>query len=422
MAQLSDFPLVIKSIGWKEFGRRIWQQMGEDDLFTWAASLAYSWIFAIFPFLIFLLTLVPLMPARSKDHAGAQIKGALNYLPENAAQPLEQQVDSLLHTTHGGLLSIGLVVSLWAASGGMSMTMTALDRCYDIKIGRTYIRQRFLALLLTMVSTVLIMLVMILLPIASGVMTWFESQGALFKWPIILALDVGRFGVAVLLLMTILALLYHFGPSLERKFHFLTPGSVLSLCIWILLLLTFKLYINSFGAASYSATYGAVAGVAILLLFFYIDAIVLLIGSEVNSEVDFVVLGLPSDSGSEKPHAALKVLTPSEVRLVEQLRKKRHLQADDGTPARSREASERITKAAERIRSANRPAVQSDGQGVAFDKKLQRGLMMSAIATLAGVATWTAFGSVRAARRMREDEERLRAIYPETYSVLTGRN
>ncbi|MBV8779911.1 MAG: YihY/virulence factor BrkB family protein [Phycisphaerae bacterium] len=321
MPQLQDIRPVVRSIGWRTLLKRIWAQAGEDDLFTWAASLAYAWIFAIFPFLIFLLTLVPLMPVRSRQYAGGEIKSALNALGD-AAMPLKQQVDAILNTTHGGLLSIGLIVSVWAASGGVSMTMTALDRCYDIKIGRTYIRQRFLALLLTMVTSVLIILVMILLPVSSAIVHWCFHRYPAF-YPILMLINVVRYGVSLLLMMAVLALLYHFGPSFERPFRFLTPGAVFSACVWLLFAFFFRLYIQWFGEKSYNATYGAVAGVAILLLFFYIDAVVLLLGAEINSEIDFAVFGIASDGDIPDSRGPLKPLTPAQQRLVKELTWKR---------------------------------------------------------------------------------------------------
>jgi membrane protein len=389
---------VIHSIGWKELCRRVWQQTSEDDLFTWAASLAYSWVFAIFPFLIFLLTLVPLMPARSRTHAGYQIKAALKYLPESAGKPLSDQVDVVLNTTHGGLLSIGLIVSLWAASGGMSMTMTALDRCYDIKDGRTYLRQRFLALLITMVGTVLIILVMILLPVARFVISWLAWQGEM--GPMLWAVNILRFVVAILLLQAILALVYHFGPSVARRFVFVTPGSVFSILVWLLLIVTFNRYINSFGAKSYSATYGTVAGVAILLLFFYIDAIVLLIGAEIDSEIDFAMLGLPSTAADDPGRAPLRPPSSAETELITLLRKKRHIA--DASPPALKETSPPTSSTVER----------------SLPPALRRGLAASAIAAFCGIAAWSVARAARTSQRTAVERERLARAYPTVYEVI----
>ncbi len=320
MAQLKEVPFVIKALGVREFTRRVWQQIGEDDVFTWAASLAYSWMFAVFPFLIFLMTLVPLLPEKRRLQAERDAESALRQLPAQAAEPMITQVRDLLRNPRSGLLSIGLAVTLWAAAGGMSMTMTALDRCYDIRSGRSWIHQRLIAILLTCVVAVLIILVMILLPISTGVIAWFRwKYPEIIRGPILWALDFTRFFLALLLMFAILGLVYQYGPSLKQRFHMFTPGSVFCVAVWMLLVLVFRFYVNHFAAKSYSATYGAVAGVAILLLFFYIDATVLLIGAEINSEVDFAVLGLPSSDAAHEHAVPTEHHTDEHKSMIEQL-------------------------------------------------------------------------------------------------------
>jgi hypothetical protein len=108
--------------------------------------------------------------------------------------------------------------------------------------------------------------------------------------------DIVRGLLAVLVALLILALLYHFGPSVKHRWHYLTPGSVFVLASWVLIALAFRYYVNHFGQSKYQETYGSVGGVAVLLLLFYIDALVLLIGAEINSEIDFDVLQVPRGS------------------------------------------------------------------------------------------------------------------------------
>jgi membrane protein len=321
MAQLKEAKQVIQALGMKEFCWRVWQQVGEDDVFTWAASLAYSWIFAIFPFLIFLLTLVPLMPHGARAEVGSDIHQSLKVLSKNAAAPIEAQTDLMLNQPRSGWLSIGFLITIWAASGGMSMTMSALDRCYDIKVGRAYLKHRIVAILLTIVAAALVIVVMVLLPVASGIIGWLDAHERILG-PILLLLNLFRFGFAIVLMLALLALVYHWGPSINLKFHFFTPGGIFSVAVWMILAFAFRFYINRFGEASYNKTYGAVAGVAILLLFFYIDASVLLIGAEINSEVDFAILGLASFD-DVKVHSFEAQHTDEHRELLRELKEKR---------------------------------------------------------------------------------------------------
>jgi membrane protein len=305
MARLRDVPDVFRRVGTVGFGKRVWQQVGEDNVFTWGAALAYSWLFAIFPFLVFLLSLVPLLPDRVKPNILEEVGQYTESLPPDAASILNTQVKNILDKpSAGGFLSFGLILTIWAASGGMQMTMSALDKAYDIEKGRPYIKQRSIAVGLTIVVATLLIAVLILLPVGTKVINWLIAQGKVFGWMKIF-LNIARWALALLAMIAVLAIVYYFGPSFKQKFHAITPGAIFCIVVWLLLGAAFKLYLTKFGgAASYNKTYGAVAGAAILLLFFYIDAVVLLVGAEINSEIDFAVLGLSAGGKPGEPPPA----------------------------------------------------------------------------------------------------------------------
>src|SRR5258706_7776012 len=166
MARLSDLPQVLRRVGVITFARRVWTEIQEDNLFTWGAALAYSWLFAIFPFLIFLLTLIPYLPEKVILEAYTRIPELLYaWLPENSAWTLWENIRRVLEEPPRGLLSIGLLVTIWAASGGVNMTMTALDRCYEVDRGRSFFRRRFIAIGITVVVATMILAVLVLIPI-----------------------------------------------------------------------------------------------------------------------------------------------------------------------------------------------------------------------------------------------------------------
>lgn len=340
MADLRDVPMVIQRMGAFRFGRKVWSEIGDDNLFTWAAALAYSWLFAVFPFFLVLLTLIPLLRQEWRVEAKNQISYAINQLPHDAKKTVHDYVDPKLDTLLGfkpatGITvawSLGLLVTLWAASGGMAMTMGAMDRCYDVERMRPFYKQRPLAVLLTMVVATLILAVVVLIPVGTLVTNYLtrgterflvatnlskaepadgeqmpeEAAAAtqpsaaaaattmplavkriehpykftlwLWLWQII------RHGLALLFLVWVVALIYQFGPNVKQKFRLLTPGAVFTVAVWIALAFAFRLYVDRFG--KYGQTYGAVGGVIILLFFFYLDALVLLVGAEINSEID----------------------------------------------------------------------------------------------------------------------------------------
>ncbi len=295
MARLSDVPEVLRRGGELGVARQVWKQQAEDNILTWASALAYSWLFAVFPFFIFLMTLVPLLPDRFKETANTEITRMIYTAlpPETAAQIWTDFNNNIINQPSGGLLVriSGLVLAVWAASGGMAATMAAFDRCYELPLagGRPFWKQRALALGMTIVIAILILLVLVLLPIGTVVKNWVVSAGHVAEGHSLLILfDVARWAIAMFLLVMVLMVLYHFGPGVRHHFRWITPGAVFAIVVWIVLGLAFRFYVTKFG--NYSKTYGTLAGAAILLLVFYIDAVVLLFGAEINSEIDFEVL------------------------------------------------------------------------------------------------------------------------------------
>lgn len=293
MARLRDVPQVLQSVGPLAFGKRVWRQGAEDQLLTLASALAYSWLFAVFPFFIFLMTLVPYLPPNTKNAAEREIHKILNFFPKQGADALWEVETHLLNHPPGSiwLRVVGLVLALWSASGGMATTMHALDRCYELREGRGFFRHRTLAMLLTVIVATLVLLIVMLLPIGWIVKRWILAQGIPgFERgsKLMVAFDTVRWGLAVPGMITILTVLYHFGPYVKHKFHWLTPGAVFSICVWVMLGFAFKFYVDHF--ANYNKTYGTVGGAAVMLLMFYLDAAVLLFGAEINSEIDFEVL------------------------------------------------------------------------------------------------------------------------------------
>jgi membrane protein len=296
MARLTDVPVALRKIGPFRFALRIWNQVSEDNVFVWAAALAYSWLFALFPFFVVLLTLIPYIPQNQKQHVMHGLDQAMRQLPDETYQLINERVTTFVTRTltesHGGLMSMGIVLALWAASGGTAMTMSALDRCYDIDINRPFYQQRPIAILLTVVVAVLLVTILLLLPIGTAILDllWRYAHLPGFLYHVLTA---ARWALALVLMVVLLNIVYHFGTQVKQTFRFITPGAVFVIVVWVVLGTAFRMYINH-AAPKYNLTYGAVGGVVILLLLFYIDALVLLIGAEINSEIDFAVLGIPN--------------------------------------------------------------------------------------------------------------------------------
>jgi membrane protein len=299
MARLSDVPVVLRAVGFVPFVRRIVREILDDNLFTLAAGLAYSWLFAIFPFLVFLLNLFPYLAggrlAETRDGVQTFLKAAL---PDPAADMLwthmSARIEKVVETPNPWVMIASLAVALWAASGGIAVTMAAMEKCYELEKGRAFYKRRPMAFGLTVMVSALVVVLVMLLPAGAAFKSWLiqnNSERASF-WGL-WAFDTVRAVMAVAVVLLILAVLYHFGPGVRHRWQFVTPGAVFVLGTWVLVGLGFRYYVNHFGKTKYEETYGSVGGAAILLLLFYIDALVLLIGSQINSEIDFEVLKVP---------------------------------------------------------------------------------------------------------------------------------
>lgn len=301
MPAISDLSAALRQVGPITFCKRVWKEVTEDGVFTLASALAYSWLFAIFPFLIFLLSFIPLV--MKQEWKADAIKTITKYvdesLPKQGAKTVHEVVAEVLggkETKQVGLLSVGLLLTIWAASGGMNMTMVALDTAFDAPRPRPFYKQRPLAVVLTILAASMVLSMLVLIPVGSLAVKyvreygneWLPQIGLDPKWlmPITWAWDALRFSLAFVLMFCVLAVVYHWGPNVKRKFRFITPGTIFCVAVWIVLAIGFRLYIDRFG--KYEKTYGTVGGVAILLLFFYIDALVLLIGAEIDAEVETV--------------------------------------------------------------------------------------------------------------------------------------
>jgi membrane protein len=308
MARLRDVPVVLRTVGPVPFLKRIVREVLDDNLFTMAGGLAYAWLFAIFPFLVFLMNLFPLLYKKREE--AAQTKQGMKVfldaaLPDPAAATLwnhmDKRIDAIIESPSGWIASVSLLVALWAASKGIGVTMAAMERCYELERGRAFYTRRPIAFGLTVMVSGLVMLLVLLLPAGAAFKNWATQHGeGVSRWAI-WVFDFARGGLAVGVVLLILALFYHFGPSVKHRWTFLSPGSVFVFATWVLVGLLFRYYVNHFGRTKYEETYGSVGGAAILLLLFYIDALVLLIGAQINSEIDFDVLKVPRGSRNFLP-------------------------------------------------------------------------------------------------------------------------
>jgi membrane protein len=248
-----------------------------DDMSTYAAALAYRVLFSLFPFLIFLTSLLGLLGA---PQLFEWMRTQAAYVLPPQGMDLVNSVLGELQQTKRGLLSAAVALAIFSASAAVLGTMDALNVAYDVRERRPTWK-RFLVAMLYTVGLALMLIIaaaaMITGPAFLEWLTRYVGLDAVF----ILVWAWLRWPVAVLLLMLVVSVVYYAAPNVKQPFRLITPGAVIAVSAWIGASLAFAFYVQTF--ASYNKTYGSIGAVIVLLLYFYISAAVMLFGAEVNA-------------------------------------------------------------------------------------------------------------------------------------------
>lgn len=278
--------LIRPSVGFRQFFKDLYKEIQEDQISTGAAALAYFLMLSIFPAAIFLLSLLPYLPIPDLEPAIMDLFREV--MPTQAAELFTSTVDRVLSERRGGLLSVGLLGTLWAASNGLNAIIGQLNVTYDVRETRPFWKTRGLAVLLVLLFGALVVTAFglvvfggILQREVAELIGWSGALlklFAMFRWLVILGF-----------LLTAFAVVYYFGPNVEQSFRFITPGAVLGVGVLILAALGFRFYVENFG--KYEATYGSLGAVIVLLLWLYVAGLVILLGSEVNSLLEHYAEG-----------------------------------------------------------------------------------------------------------------------------------
>lgn len=264
-----------------ELSRRVWNELWEDEVTDRAAALSYYFLFSLFPALLFLTALLGYLPI-----SGLQER-LMNYLnsvlPPDAATTVQRTLRETLEGGRSGLLSLGALLALWAGSNGMASVMSTLNVAYDVEEMRPWWKRRLLALVLTVAFSLFIIATLALLvfgpKIGTAIAGWFGLGGAFsIVWNVI--------SVPIVILCGLLGvgLVYYLAPATSERWRWVTPGAVLALALWLGMSYGLRLYVVYFG--NYNATYGSIGGVILLMLWLYLTGVVLLLGAEVNSEIE----------------------------------------------------------------------------------------------------------------------------------------
>jgi membrane protein len=269
---------------WRELARRMWGGLNQNDLINRAYELAYNFLLAVFPLLIFLLALIGAFASASSGLRSDLFFYFERALPPAAYTLLFRTLHEITQNTGGGKLTFGLLFALWAGSGGMTQLMSTLNAAYEVHEERSWLRVHLISLGLTialsLLSTAALLLVFAGGQVAAlagrviGLNSVFSVAGGVVQWTLALGFVVLAFAV-----------IYYFAPDVkERHWYWITPGSVVGVVVWAIASAALRAYLHFFN--SYSKTYGSLGAVMILMLWFYLTGLAFLIGGQINSTIE----------------------------------------------------------------------------------------------------------------------------------------
>jgi membrane protein len=279
----------------KEFFWRIWARTDEDELLGRCAQLSYYFLLALFPLLFFLITLFGYFSG-----AGSHLRHKLlsylgDVMPGSALTLVTATIDEVTKARGGGKLSLGLLAALWVASSGMNAIGQALNAAYDVRETRPWWKVRLISIALTVALTTLIISALLIvlyggrlghfLAVMIHLGRVFSVTWKILQWPIALTFVFITF-----------SLIYQYAPNVATKRRgqrmsisdyrrrWLSPGVAVAVFLWLLVSLGFRLYLHFFD--SYSATYGSLGALIVLMLWFYLTGAAILLGGEINCELE----------------------------------------------------------------------------------------------------------------------------------------
>lgn len=263
-----------------ELIKRTIRETIDDDCLSIAAQLAYYFALALFPALLFVVALASYLPYNVVSEV---VTALAPIAPPEVLAIIRHQLESIVAGESPNILTIGILGALWSSSGAMTSIVSALNRAYDIPESRPWWKVRLTAVALTIALAVFVLLSFSLIVAGPNfghyLTSWigldqaFDTAWRLLRWPLVFALAT-----------TGIAIVFYYAPDADQDWVWVTPGSIATTLLWVLFSLAFRLYVTRVG--DYTATYGALAGAAILLLWMYFSGLALLIGGELNSEIE----------------------------------------------------------------------------------------------------------------------------------------
>jgi membrane protein len=247
-----------------------------------ASALAYNSLLAFFPGLIFLITLIPYVPVKNFQTVLLQLVSSI--LPNNAYLAFQNTIEDIVKKQNGKLLSFGIVTTLYFATNGISNLMRAFNSSSLIVEKRSWLKRRMIATALFVVISIFLMLAIAIMVAGQGVIGMVQKHIASHSSFWVFLILLSKWLIIVVIFFGTVSLLYRYGPAHKLKWPFLNPGSILATALAVLTSLGFTYYINNF--SSYNKLYGSIGTLIVVMIWLYLNALILLIGFELNANID----------------------------------------------------------------------------------------------------------------------------------------
>jgi len=265
---------------WAELVTKTVKEANDDNALGLAAQLSYYFLLALVPAIVCVVAFASFLPPETIQNT---IESMRRFAPAEVINIVRDQLMELTNRPSEGVFTFGLLLALWSSSAAMLAITDALNRAYDIEEARPWWKVRLTAILLTLGVAVFVVVafatvlagptVVDYLARIFGFGTMFTTLWDVLRWPFAFALVVLGLG-----------LIYYFGPDAEQDWEWVTPGAVLGTVLWLIVSLGFKVYVTRFG--TYNETYGSLGGVIVLMLWFYFSGLAILVGAEMNAEIE----------------------------------------------------------------------------------------------------------------------------------------
>jgi membrane protein len=266
-------------IGFVELTRRTFREIIDDDCLGLAAQLAFYYLLALVPALLFLVALISALPVQGA--VDRWLDSLTGVAPGAVLDLVREELARLSRGDSASLLTFSILGALWSSSAGMVAIISTINTAYDLDERRTWWRMRLVAIGLTLSLAIFMILAQLLLQAGPWAIDVLSNRTGMDLDP---AGTIVQWGLALVLLTLAVDLIYHFAPAARREFTWLTPGAVVAVLLWVATSLAFRLYVQKL--SDFATTYGALGSVIVVMLWFYLSGLAVLIGAEINSEIE----------------------------------------------------------------------------------------------------------------------------------------